>query len=204
MTKKLDLLRAIYKALQWDALYEAAPGVTRQQVDEFFQEMSKGLSPAPSPPEATAGPPLEGRLSEPAAAQVAGAEAWLYTDGASKGNPGPAGIGMVLTTPVGEEVIAWGESAGRATNNVAEYRAVVEGLKKALELRVRRIRVLSDSELLILQLKGRYRVKSATLKPLHAEATALLGRFEHWEARHVARERNVKADALADAHAKRR
>jgi ribonuclease HI len=189
--KKLDLLTAIYSALQWDRLYEAMPDISRQEVDEFFQEMREGLGE-------------EARMSPEAASKVAGADAFLYADGASSGNPGPSGIGIVLTSPAGEEVLAWGASIGRATNNVAEYRAVIEGLKRALELNIRRIRVLSDSELLIQQLRGRYKVKNPGLKPLHAEAMGLLGRFEHWEAERVGREKNLKADELATQHTKAR
>ncbi|MCK4376465.1 MAG: ribonuclease HI family protein [Candidatus Brocadiae bacterium] len=136
------------------------------------------------------------------AAKVAGGEARLHCDGASRGNPGPAGIGMVLTTPEGEEVLAWGAAIGRATSNVAEYRAAIEGLKKALELKVRRVRLLSDSELLVRQLEGAYKVKSAGLKPLHGELMGLLARLDSWEARHVARDRNLRADALATRYAK--
>jgi ribonuclease HI len=189
MVNKIALLKALYRALHWDRLYEAMPELTRQEVDEFFRELRAGLGE-------------EARASDEAASKVAGAEAWLYADGASKGNPGPAGVGIVLTTPAGEEVLAWGAPIGRATSNVAEYRAVIEGLKRALELKVRRICVLSDSELLILQLRGRYKVRNPGLKPLHAEALGLLDRFEHWEARHVGREQNLKADALATQHAK--
>ncbi len=109
---------------------------------------------------------------------------------------------MVLTTPEGEEVLAWGAAIGRATNNVAEYRAAIEGLKNALELKVRRVRLLSDSELLVRQLEGAYKVKSPKLKPLHGELTALLARLDSWEARHVARDQNLRADALAARYAK--
>lgn len=200
---KLELLKAIYNALQWDKLYEAMPEATRQQVDELFQELRQRLSQEAAPSE---GPAVQ---EEPAPMvptappeAVAGGEAWLYCDGASKGNPGPAAVGVVLTTPQGEEVTAWGAPIGRATNNVAEYRAVIEALKKALELKVRRVRILCDSELLIRQVQGAYKVKSPGLKALHAEATGLLGRFERWEARRISRAQNAKADALAARAAK--
>lgn len=195
---KLDLLKAVYNALQWDKLYEAMPEANRQQVDDLFRELRRKLSeeaPAPEPPGVEEPPQVP-----PAA--VAGGEVRLYCDGASRGNPGPAGIGVVLTTAAGEGVLAWGAPIGRATNNVAEYRAVLEALKKALELKARRVCILSDSELLIRQLQGTYKVKSPGLKPLHAEAVALLTKFEGWEARHVSRQGNAKADALAARAAK--
>ncbi|MHC4591933.1 MAG: ribonuclease HI family protein [Planctomycetota bacterium] len=186
---KRALLKAIYRALQWDKVYEALPGVTRQEVDELFQELGEGLSDVPEPPEELA-------------AKIAGGEAHLYCDGASRGNPGPAGVGMVITTAEGGEVLAWGAAIGKATNNVAEYRAAIEGLKKALGLQVGRVCLLTDSELLIRQLRGEYKVKNAGLKPLHAEASALLKQFGSWEAQHIPRDENKKADALAARYAK--
>ncbi|MHC5034240.1 MAG: ribonuclease HI family protein [Planctomycetota bacterium] len=186
---KRALLKAIYRALHWERLYEALPGVTRQEVDEFFQELGERLSDVPEPPEELA-------------AKIVGEEACLYCDGASRGNPGPAGVGMVITTAEGEEVLAWGAAIGEATNNVAEYRAAIEGLKKALELQARRVRLLTDSELLIRQLRGEYKVKNAGLKPLHAEASALLEQFASWDAQHIARDENKQADALAARYAR--
>jgi len=189
MAKKPELLKAIYNAIQWDRLYEALPHVTRQQVDEFFQELSEGLG-------------QEGEVPKELAARIAGGEVWVCCDGASRGNPGPAGIGVVLATPEGREVLAWGASIGRATNNVAEYRAVIEGLKKARELNARRVRILSDSELLVRQLQGAYKVKSPGLKPLHEQVTELLRGFDQWHAARVTREQSAKADALATQHAR--
>ncbi len=186
---KQDLLRALYQAIQWDRLYELLPEVSRQEVDEFFQELRTSVAEAAEP--------------EPdAAASIAGGDARLYCDGSSRGNPGPAGIGMVITTPEDEELLAWGASIGRATNNVAEYRAIVEGLKKALALKVRRVHVFCDSELVVRQVQGNYKVKSPGLKPLYAEVIALLTRFELCKIQYIPRHENAKADALAIGHAK--
>lgn len=187
--KKQDLLRAVYEAVDWGRLYEAHPELDRATVDELFQEM-RGLVGETEEPAA-----------EPSGAK-AGEEVHLYTDGASRGNPGPAGIGIVLKTPAGEKVLAHGASVGRTTNNVAEYRAVIQGLEKALELGAVRVHLFSDSELLVRQLEGRYKVKNAALRPLYDEVKALLARFQDWKVRHVPREQNAEADALATKGAK--
>jgi ribonuclease HI len=126
-------------------------------------------------------------------------EAVLWSDGAARGNPGPAGIGIMLKTKDGRVLVAEGRFVGRTTNNVAEYKALLLGLERALECGVRRLDVRADSELLIKQLKGQYRVKNAGLKPLVAEARALIQRFESVKLEHVRRELNVEADRLANA-----
>jgi ribonuclease HI len=119
-------------------------------------------------------------------------------DGASRGNPGPAGIGAQITDEDGNVLAEIAEWIGETTNNVAEYTAVLEGLRKASELGARRVHLRSDSKLLIEQLAGRYRVKASHLRPLHAEVTALLSGFEHVRLQHVPRERNTEADRLAN------
>jgi ribonuclease HI len=124
--------------------------------------------------------------------------ATLWSDGAARGNPGPAGIGVMLKTSAGEVLAAEAQFLGHSTNNVAEYRALLLGLERALELGVRRLEVRADSELLIKQLKGEYRVKNAGLRPLYEQAQALLGRFEATRLLHVRRELNVEADRLAN------
>ncbi len=184
---KLRLLKAVYEAIDWARLYENAPEAERRDVDELFRQLREGL-----------GPQAEQALAD----QVRGGEAVLRCDGASKGNPGPAGAGMVIETADGREVLAWGEPVGRATNNVAEYRALLAGLQKALEIGVHRIEVRADSELLVRQINGDYRVKSAKLRPLHAQAMSLLERFGRWSVRHVPRQKNARADTLADEAAR--
>jgi len=123
----------------------------------------------------------------------------LYGDGGSRGNPGNAAFGFVLLDPQGEEIVAHGAAIGHATNNVAEYTALVRGLEHALELGVRRIRVRMDSELVVRQMLGVYRVKHPGLQPLHAAAQLLRGRFAAFHIEHVARALNARADALANA-----
>src|SRR3954453_6064582 len=137
---------------------------------------------------AESSPPLTG--SERAAV--------LWTDGAARGNPGPAGIGAILKSPGGEVLYTGSEFLGHTTNNVAEYKAVLLGLAGALAQGIQRIEVRADSELLIKQLKGEYRVKSPGLRPLFDEARRLLSRFQSLKLTHIRRELNGEADRLAN------
>lgn len=105
---------------------------------------------------------------------------------------------MVLRDQAGKTLREAGYFIGRATNNVAEYQALVRGLEAARELGATRVDLRADSELMVRQVEGRYKVKSADLKPLHARAMELLGEFEAWEAQHVRREKNTRADELAN------
>ncbi|HWA78223.1 MAG TPA: ribonuclease HI family protein [Polyangiaceae bacterium] len=122
----------------------------------------------------------------------------LWTDGAARGNPGPAGGGAVLKTPDGDLLDEQSQYLGHTTNNVAEYRALLLGLERALSFGVQELEVRADSELLIRQLKGEYRVKNPGLQPLHAEAKRLLARFAVVKLVHVRRELNGEADRLAN------
>ena len=125
-------------------------------------------------------------------------EVVVWTDGGARGNPGPAGFGAVVTTPGGQVLAEVAEGIGWATNNVAEYRGVIAGLRRARELGARRVRVRADSLLVINQQKGLWKVKNAALRPLSDETARLARGFERvvWE--HVPRERNRRADALAN------
>jgi ribonuclease H / adenosylcobalamin/alpha-ribazole phosphatase len=125
-------------------------------------------------------------------------KARLSTDGGARGNPGPAAFGYVLETEDGTVLAAHGEAIGRATNNVAEYRGLIAGLEKALELGVDDVEVHSDSELLVRQMTGVYRVKNATLKDLREEAAGLARRLRRVEYRAVRREQNELADRLVN------
>jgi ribonuclease HI len=122
----------------------------------------------------------------------------IHCDGAARGNPGPAGSGAFLTTPDGRIVDEIAEGIGEATNNVAEYTAAILGLERAKALGAREILLRSDSQLLINQLTGAYRVKSAHLQPLHRQIRALASAFDRVTYEHVPRERNVDADRLAN------
>jgi ribonuclease HI len=125
-------------------------------------------------------------------------KARLYTDGGARGNPGPAAYGFVLEADDGTVLAAEGVAIGTATNNVAEYSGLVAGLSRALELHVPELEVVSDSELMVKQMRGEYRVKNAALKNLFVEAGRLARRFERVEYRHVRRASNELADRLVN------
>jgi ribonuclease HI len=122
----------------------------------------------------------------------------LHIDGGSRGNPGDAGFGVHVTGEDGAEVASLYGYLGLATNNVAEYQALLHGLRYALQCGARRVVVFSDSELVVRQIAGAYRVKHPSMVPLHREALALMGRFAEVQVRHVRREQNREADRLAN------
>jgi ribonuclease HI len=122
-----------------------------------------------------------------------------YIDGAARGNPGPAAYAVVLRRPDGTPLESLGKYIGRQTNNVAEYYALIAALDYAAAHNLRRLRVRSDSELLVRQMKGIYKVKSPDLRPLYERARKMAAALETFAIEHVARERNSEADALANA-----
>lgn len=122
----------------------------------------------------------------------------LFTDGACRGNPGQGGAGAVLVTQNGEVVSTAKRFLGHCTNNIAEYRALILGLQEALKQEPGRLFVYLDSELLVRQIQGVYRVKNPALKPLLEEVRALLAKFETWHVEHVPRSENALADRLAN------
>ena len=125
-------------------------------------------------------------------------KATLWTDGGARGNPGPAAYGYVLEAEDGTVLAAHGEAIGTATNNVAEYRALVAGLEKAGELGVEELEVVSDSELLVKQMRGEYKVKNAALRELWDEANDLTGQLGAVRFTAVRREHNELADRLVN------
>lgn len=122
----------------------------------------------------------------------------LFADGGARGNPGPAGIGVVLRDGSGEVIGEIAEGIGSETNNVAEYSAVIAGLELALSKGVTEIEVFMDSQLVINQLKGEWKIKNDRLRTLAVKARALLNRFERHSLEHVGRELNSDADKLAN------
>jgi ribonuclease HI len=122
----------------------------------------------------------------------------VHVDGGSRGNPGPAAAAAVVSSPEGEVLDEAAVTLGRATNNVAEYRGLLLGLERARALGASEVDVVNDSELIAHQVTGRYKVKHADMKPLHAEALAALRGFERWSIRPVPRAQNADADALVN------
>ncbi|PYV14362.1 MAG: ribonuclease H [Acidobacteria bacterium] len=122
----------------------------------------------------------------------------IHIDGASRGNPGPAAYGVVAESEDGKPVAAFSKYLGEATNNRAEYQALVAALDFARSNGYRRLLVLSDSELLVRQMRGEYKVKSDGLKPLWERARRAAAAFESWSIRHVPREQNRESDRLAN------
>jgi ribonuclease HI len=123
----------------------------------------------------------------------------LHVDGGARGNPGPAAIGVVVSAPNGEVLDEVAERIGVATNNVAEYRALLRGLERAQALGATEVEIVGDSELVAKQLTGAYKVKHPAMKPLYERAQTSLRGFGRWQIRTVPRAQNARADELVNA-----
>ena len=122
----------------------------------------------------------------------------LNFDGGSRGNPGPSGIGFVLSAADGTPLVAKGKFIGQATNNIAEYKSLIAGMQEALKLGASKILIRGDSELIVKQMRGEYRVKNPGLRELYEQAQEVLSKFEHATFEHNLRHKNVLADKLAN------
>ena len=120
----------------------------------------------------------------------------VNVDGGARGNPGPAAVAAVVSDPDGEVIAERAETIGVATNNVAEYRALLLGIELARELGAEELELIGDSQLIVRQVRGEYKVKEPGLKPLHRQATEALDRFARWSIRDVRRAHNERADEL--------
>ncbi|HRU04768.1 MAG TPA: ribonuclease HI family protein [Candidatus Brocadiia bacterium] len=191
---ELELLRAIYRRLDREGVVYDNPGVSEEDIKGLFRKLKRLLEQeqgaAPVPPDS---PPPEAMA---AAAKSEGVI--VHCDGGSRGNPGPAGFGFVILDSDGHVLHKGKGFAGYVTNNVAEYQGAIAGLRQAAEMGAKSVTLKSDSELMVHQINGRYRVKKPNLIPLHAEVMGLLRGFEQWRATHVPREENALADALAN------
>lgn len=123
----------------------------------------------------------------------------VNVDGGARGNPGPAAIAAVLRDVGGEVVEERGQRIGHATNNVAEYKALLLGIEMAAAQGASEVELIGDSELIVRQVKGEYKVKDVTMRKLHAEVKDALGDFDGWSIHHVRREHNAEADRLVNA-----
>jgi phosphoribosylglycinamide formyltransferase-1 len=122
----------------------------------------------------------------------------IHIDGGSRGNPGPAAAGFIISNPAGNQIEAKGFFLGKTTNNIAEYTALIKALEAIQKIGTEQLIVFSDSELLVRQINGQYKVKSEQIKPLHQQAVGLLEKFENWKVQHVTRDKNKEADRLVN------
>jgi ribonuclease HI len=122
----------------------------------------------------------------------------VNVDGGARGNPGPAAVGIVVQDADGGVLEEVGERIGSTTNNVAEYRALLLGIERALALGASELELIGDSELVVRQVKGEYKVKDANLRKLHGDVKRALAPLESWSIRHVRRENNAEADRLVN------
>ncbi len=125
-------------------------------------------------------------------------KAVIFADGASRGNPGPAAIGATIKDKRGKLITFISQRIGRATNNQAEYRAIITALEEAIRLGAKQVDIKTDSELVVKQINGEYRVKKATLKPLYQQVKQLQGLLESFTITHILRQQNIEADKLAN------
>ena len=161
--------------------------MSQKAVNNFFKKRNVKISPSPPKPVTKSLEPIYE----------------LYFDGASRSNPGPASYGGVIyitepISPLHRELDSYYKYIGKATNNEAEYMAALYGIKKAISLNIRNLKVFGDSKLIIEQIKGNWKCKSANLKPIHAEIKKLLHNFNTIEFAHVYRKNNKRADELAN------
>jgi ribonuclease HI len=175
---------------------ETVPGPEPQLVIRLKCEID-GRPPEPSPGYFWSAPP-EPPARNPVTPLDPGREVRIFTDGGSRGNPGPASVGVYLCQPETGYEEDFCLAIGKATNNVAEYTALLEGLRLAAERGARRVAHFADSELLVRQLEGIYRVKSPELKVLYERARGLISGFRSFRTAHVPREENTRADSLAN------
>ncbi|MFC2072407.1 ribonuclease HI family protein [Chloroflexota bacterium] len=122
----------------------------------------------------------------------------IFTDGVSRGNPGPAAIGATIKNEQGKAISSVSQPIGQTTNNQAEYRAIIAALEEAIKLGAKHVEMRSDSELVVRQINGQYRVKKETLKPLYQQVKQLQNQFENFTITHIPREQNTEADSLAN------
>jgi len=179
----MSRLRRLCHALPGDGVLRLPGGLTAPEAIQTIRAALKALEPLA----AARGKPTKARGG-----------VRIHIDGAARGNPGPAGVGVVIIGPDGKIAERIHRGIGEATNNVAEYRALLLALERAQALKYTDIEVYSDSELLVRQLQGRYQVKHPALKELYGAASDRIGEFRRFGIQHVPREQNAEADALAN------
>lgn len=184
------ILHHLAEVLDDDILRQLFPDRTPAQIRRIMRNLPQDESDTP----ATVAP-----LAAPVDAQVPlTRRCRLFTDGASRGNPGQAGAGAVLLTDQGDELATCSAYLGSCTNNVAEYKALIIGLDKALLKGCTDLAIFLDSELIVRQIQGSYKVKNEVLLPLFRQVRERLARMQHWSINHVPRAQNARADQLAN------
>jgi len=186
-----ELLALIHKSIDIETLKEQDKAVTKKRVDKLFQDLKghvKKDDPDISEEEITGASDIK----KDADLIV------VNVDGASKGNPGESGIGVAIFDKDLNLINEACDYLGVATNNVAEYKALILGIKLSTKYNAKRVLFKADSELMVKQIKGEYRVKNAQLKLLFTEAQGLLKKLPNWKIMHVPREENKEADLLAN------
>ena len=166
----------------------AALGIRKEEARQILRGAAKQLGGAEPEARPTA------KVTAPGEAR----RVRVFTDGAARGNPGLAGAGAVILDDAGHVLARIGRFLGKQTNNVAEYQALLLGLRRARQMGAREVEVRADSQLLVRQLQGKYAVKNDVLRRLHEEALALLRSFEKFELMHIPREQNALADEMSN------
>ena len=199
MNQAVEVLDVLVKKLPDEVFQEYFQGLSPKQVRKVLKQAIKTLTPpkdkAPPPPSQVT---LWQSKEKTWKGRLAGQALQLFSDGASRGNPGEAGAGIAILDEKGNELVGTGQYLGQCTNNEAEYRALLFGLVKCGEFGRGEIKAHLDSELIVKQIRGEYRVKHPNLKPLFQETIEKLSEFTSFSITHVRREKNSRADQLAN------
>jgi ribonuclease HI len=195
-----SILETLAEKIPDHILQEYFKELTPKQVRKILQETAASIGPGtdiPLPPSRTQ-PPEKSGSDKDWKGKLKGRTLHLFTDGASRGNPGEAGAGVAILDEQSEELVGTGEYLGQCTNNEAEYRALLFGLARCGEFGKGRLKIHLDSELIVKQIRGEYRVKHPNLIPLFRETMQRLSGFVSFSITHVRREKNRRADELAN------
>jgi ribonuclease HI/probable phosphoglycerate mutase len=185
-----DFLRELEKKIPDCLLISYFPYQEPQEIREMLLASADHLAPVKKKASEEV---LKGRQIQTKAGLIS-----IYTDGASRGNPGEAGAGFVIFNEQNDEIATGSKYLGQCTNNVAEYQALIFGLKEAGKTGIRQISIFLDSQLIVRQIQGKYKVKNVGLKPLFSEVRRLLDQFDFFQVNHVPRNLNKRADGLAN------
>jgi ribonuclease HI len=192
-----SVLRHLAQTLSVSKTLKRFSSLSPRDLQEIFQRSAERAKEDPKLAR-PAFPPEDSKSSPPVSSAKDFPEFFIHTDGASRGNPGEAGAGAVISDSRGRTLKELKQYLGMATNNVAEYRAAILALEKARELGAKRVTLFLDSELVVRQLRGEYRVRESHLKVLHQKAQEVLNRFSQCSILYIPREENRRADQLAN------